>query len=1645
MATFTQEEVGKIKETFDKIDRRMLPNGTTPIHADDKPIADGYAMMAKLLQNRLNADHSLSPAERTEIEYVKTWFEGAEKVNRGTGLFSTLIRTYSDIQGELRYGSKFTSELMQQASNKVGHNAFKNLNENINDGKLIIPTMEDIAKQDATGVGEVLFSRDKNDTAHAKSQNSAWSGVSLFSVLGNDQTNRILNSGEKEVFDNLTDLRDSMFLVESFRHAFSEVASHPSVSSSIKVVINLLFNPEIGIPSVIIQPEKIDQIINLAKELEMSFSFEIAKNALNERAAYKSKDFNIKSDNALQSIADIFLLGMIKEHSAYNAIKNVIKYGNYNILKSLQEYYNLSSKDVDYKNFVSNAHEIFSKDKVHTDMKKGVTWLSDDPEYLYQQALQDSKAGLAVRYALKKLSPIVFSEEFDFTKHNEHGELNLYSPENPNGMTEAYIQKRAEMVQAWISKDDSEQTAYYHDVASKQSAGNESNKIANIVFGTEGSDTLDGGDHNDHLFGGAGNDTFASSKGNDYMEGGVDYDVYHIKGKDTVFDSDLNGKIVFDGLSQSPSLFQKTGKNSWAAFGASHITATRNDKDLLIQNNDDSVLIKGYFSTAKHIDNMLWSGLNFHLIESSVHHTYRADDKLINSFRIHSDPYKTIAVVGNERGDIVMPFSAKSVIVDSGDGKDIVYGNVKGGNIILGGKDHDILHGANHSPGTRDKNTDVLTDVIVGGGGHDLIDGMGGKDIIHTGEINEHLNKISSYKKGDWAVGHLGDDEIYGSRGHDFLQGGSGNDTMFGGAGHDVMVGDGDVQFNSKWKYIGATSSSTVVSPTAMGFEITEIAGSNIGTEHNIKGSGDVDKKSMERVFLHDEAMHQWKVQINDEKGDYELTNALIRRNTHVVEEKSQSSYDDTLHGGSGNDLIIGQRGNDELFGDEGNDILWGDDNRDNQIIGNDKLYGGNGDDTLHGGAGNDFLSGGEGTNKLYGGDGFDTYQMLSNESQHQIINDSDKQGEMIVDGLNLGRLSWKFDAKTQKWTSASGTDVTLKQIDDSLQIFNGSSDKIATIEQFTNGTFGIQLENQAPKVKERVNPGSAVSNQAFVHHLGDNLFADEDQESLNYTVTLADGSPLPAWLNFNAGAMTLSGTPTKDHIGSISLKITATDKEGLSNHQTWAFQVEPPANEAPKLKTNPLAVSSVQENGSQVFSLADWFEDDKAFSQLNFNLAMADGSALPSWLNQQNGSVSVAPDFDAAGTYHLSLSAQDEEGLSSPVMNWQINVANVNRAPTVSGSVDTQTLEFGKDWRLQLPELFKDGDKGDTLSYRLEMADGSALPQWLHFNAQSQTLSGTPDVAGSLNLKLTATDTNQASVATHINLQVNPKPINPKPEQPTEQPEDGASTTPPVKPNTTDSFGNDKLEGSDKNDVMKGGFGSDTLNGGNGKDTLDGSFGDDILNGGNGDDTLDGGFGNDTLNGGSGNDTLDGSFGNDTLYGSNGNDKLEGGFGDDSLNGGNGHDTLEGGFGNDTLNGGNGNDKLDGGFGDDILIGGTGNDKLSGGFGNDTYIFNLGDGHDTIQESFGQDKLKINGLRLSDVLFVNEGRNLIIDSKISDDRITLENHYFFGSNNPRMTNSASNSDKVDVFEFADGQSLSYEQVERLAQPFDYLNNPNPY
>ena len=77
---------------------------------------------------------------------------------------------------------------------------------------------------------------------------------------------------------------------------------------------------------------------------------------------------------------------------------------------------------------------------------------------------------------------------------------------------------------------------------------------------------------------------------------------------------------------------------------------------------------------------------------------------------------------------------------------------------------------------------------------------------------------------------------------------------------------------------------------------------------------------------------------------------------------------------------------------------------------------------------------------------------------------------------------------------------------------------------------------------------------------------------------------------------------------------------------------------------------------------------------------------------------------------------------------------------------------------------------------------------------------------------------------------------------------------------------------------------------------------------------------------------------------------------------------TIFGTSANDTLTGTSGSDTILGQAGDDTLTGGLGNDTLQGGLGSDTYVFNLGDGQDTIFDNgAGSGEIKLEQKSASD------------------------------------------------------------------------------
>lgn len=131
------------------------------------------------------------------------------------------------------------------------------------------------------------------------------------------------------------------------------------------------------------------------------------------------------------------------------------------------------------------------------------------------------------------------------------------------------------------------------------------------------------------------------------------------------------------------------------------------------------------------------------------------------------------------------------------------------------------------------------------------------------------------------------------------------------------------------------------------------------------------------------------------------------------------------------------------------------------------------------------------------------------------------------------------------------------------------------------------------------------------------------------------------------------------------------------------------------------------------------------------------------------------------------------------------------------------------------------------------------------------------------------------------------------------------------------------------------------------------------------------------------------------------------------------GNDVVIGADGGAVLNGNAGNDLLLGGEGDDTLNGGTGNDILYGGAGNDTYVFNLGDGVDTVVETdgkLGTDILRFGtGVLAGDLDIYMDGDKLIFAHVNGKDRLSIANWF----------NSLTDAEhRLDTLTFANGSTV---------------------
>ncbi|MFN0126291.1 MAG: putative Ig domain-containing protein, partial [Verrucomicrobiales bacterium] len=111
-----------------------------------------------------------------------------------------------------------------------------------------------------------------------------------------------------------------------------------------------------------------------------------------------------------------------------------------------------------------------------------------------------------------------------------------------------------------------------------------------------------------------------------------------------------------------------------------------------------------------------------------------------------------------------------------------------------------------------------------------------------------------------------------------------------------------------------------------------------------------------------------------------------------------------------------------------------------------------------------------------------------------------------------------------------------------------------AGIELGTAITGNVQiLENQPPVVRGAIPTLFAYPDETAAYTFSPLIIIDPDNDTLTYTATLADGSPLPAWITFNPATRQISATPTAAEIGTVNLKLSATDI-GLPPQTTSVF-----------------------------------------------------------------------------------------------------------------------------------------------------------------------------------------------------------------------------------------------------------------------------------------------------------------------------------------------------------------------------------------------------------------------------------------------------------------------------------------------------------
>ncbi len=351
-------------------------------------------------------------------------------------------------------------------------------------------------------------------------------------------------------------------------------------------------------------------------------------------------------------------------------------------------------------------------------------------------------------------------------------------------------------------------------------------------------------------------------------------------------------------------------------------------------------------------------------------------------------------------------------------------------------------------------------------------------------------------------------------------------------------------------------------------------------------------------------------------------------------------------------------------------------------------------------------------------------------------------QSIMLAD-INAGKLVFTPMANANGAGYASFT----FQLQDDGGSANGGLDLDPTPR-----TMGINVTavNDAPTVAAPLPNQGATDGSSFNYSIAAGSFADVDVgDTLSYSAMLVNGAALPAWLSFDNVTRTFSGAPASADVGVIDIRAAVTDVAGASAFQDFTLTVAN-VNRAPAIAA-PIPDQGASEDAAFSYTFAaGTFSDVDAGDILSYGARLSSGALLPAWLgfDAATRTFSGTPANADVGTLSVRVTATDLAG-AAIFDDFMLTVANTNDAPVATAPIAGQTAVADAPVRFELTTThFSDPDVGDILRYAATLADGSALPDWLAFDAGTLVFTGTPNAsdAGRIAVRVTATDLAGAS-----------------------------------------------------------------------------------------------------------------------------------------------------------------------------------------------------------------------------------------------------------------------------------------------------------